>query len=140
MYDKSNLCLRGARWAACIRAHMSGSLRTFRAMHRDAIQYWEPRRIIYNLVLAAVAVAWLVLTWPHFRPAFTRQSWLLLLVLAAIANACYSAVYLADIPMQRSSLRDLWRRRRWYLWLAGTLLAVVLECYWIADEIYPYVG
>jgi hypothetical protein len=112
----------------------------FRAIVRDAIRYWEPRRIIFNLVLAAVFAAWVVLTWPHFRMAFTPQSLLALLALAAIANVCYCAAYLADIPMQRSSLRDIWPRRRWVLWLAGTLFAVLLACYWIADEIYPYVG
>jgi hypothetical protein len=26
------------------------------------------------------------------------------------------------------------------VWLAGTPFAVLLENYWIADEIYPYVG
>ena len=64
---------------------------------------------------------------------------LLLLVLAAIANVCYSAAYLADILLQFSPLRDLWQRQKLGLWLAGTILAVVLECYWIADELYPYI-
>jgi hypothetical protein len=112
---------------------------TFKASFRAATRYWEPRRIAYNLVLAAVAVAWLVLTWPHFRSALTLHSLLLLLVLAAIANVCYSAAYLADILLQFSPLRDLWQRQKWGLWLAGTIFAVMLECYWIADEIYPYV-
>jgi len=49
----------------------------------DAIRYWEPRRIVYNLVLSAVVIAWLVLTWPRFRVAFTLQALLLLLMLAA---------------------------------------------------------
>jgi hypothetical protein len=119
---------------------LSGVPDTFRAIVHDAIRYWEPRRITYNLVLAAVVVAWLVLTWPHFRPAFTLQSLLGLLALAAIANACYCTAYFADITMQRSSFRGIWQRRRWGLWLAGTLVAVVLACYWIADEIYPYVS
>ena len=34
----------------------------------------------------------------------------------------------------------LWRRWRWLLWLAGVMLAAALAYYWIADEIYPYVG
>jgi hypothetical protein len=106
----------------------------------DAIRYWEVRRIGYNLVLTAVTLAWLVFTWPHFRPAFTWQSALLLLVLAALANACYCAAYPLDIALQHSSFRSVWRRRRWLLWSAGTLLAAFLACYWIADEIYPAVG
>jgi hypothetical protein len=111
----------------------------FKSIARNALHYWEPRRIIYNLVLAAVVVGWLVLTWPHFRPAFTLQSLLFLLAFAAMANVCYCTVYLVEIPLQYSSFRHLWQRRRWFLWLAGTLFAVLLACYWIADEIYPYV-
>ena len=122
-----------------MKTKLGGPPETFRASLRAATRYWEPRRIIYNLVLAAVAVTWLVLTWPHFRSALTLQSLLLLLVLAAIANVCYSAAYLADILLQFSPLRDLWQRQKLGLWLAGTILAVVLECYWIADEIYPYI-
>jgi hypothetical protein len=36
-----------------------------------------------------------------------------------------------------SSLDSVWRRRRWILWLIGTLFAIVLASYWIVDEIYP---
>jgi hypothetical protein len=126
-----------------VRLHMntklSGPPETFGGRLRDAARYWEPRRIAYNLVLAAVVVAWLILTWPHFRPALTLQSLLLLLVLAAMANICYSAAYVADMLLQFSPLRRLWQRRRWGLWLAGTLFGVLLACYWIEDEIYPFV-
>jgi len=87
----------------------------------------------------AVVVGWLALTWPHFREAFTLQSLLSLFVLAVLANVCYCAAYLADVPMQYSSFRAVWQRRRWVLWLAGTLFATALANYWIADEIYPYV-
>lgn len=56
-----------------------------------------------------------------------------------MANVCYSVAYLADILLQFSPLHELWQRRRWGLWLAGTLFAVLLEYYWIEDEIYPCV-
>jgi len=105
----------------------------------DALRYWEPRRIAYNLVLAGALFAWLVLTWPHFRAALSGRSLLELLALAAIANAAYCAAYCAEIAVRHCAFRDTWKSRRWILWLAGTLFAVVLECYWIADEIYPYV-
>ncbi len=105
----------------------------------EAMRFWEPRRVVYNLVLAAVAVVWLVATWPHFRPALTLPSLVILSVLALLANVCYCAAYLVDIPMQRWVLGTGWVNRRWGLWLLGTILAVVMENYWIADEIYPYV-
>jgi hypothetical protein len=105
----------------------------------DAIRFWELGRIAYNLVLAAVVIAWVVATWPHFRPAFTLWSLVRLLVLALLANVCYCAAYLVDIPLQRSPMAAAWARRRWALWLLGTLLAFLFTNYWIADEIYPYV-
>jgi hypothetical protein len=105
----------------------------------DAIRFWEPRRVLYNLVLTAIVVAWIVATWPHFRMALTLSSLLLLAILGLLANVCYCAAYLVDIPMQRSSLGTVWRHWRWGLWLTGTLLAIVLANYWIADEIYPFV-
>jgi hypothetical protein len=111
----------------------------FGARFRNAARYWEPRRIAYNLVLTAIAVAFLILTWPHFRPALTLQTLPPLLALAAMANVCYSAAYLADFLLQFFPFRSPWQRRRWSLWLAGTVFAVLLECYWIEDEIYPYV-
>jgi hypothetical protein len=112
---------------------------TFRVIMADAIRFWELRRLIYNLVLFAVVVAWVAGTWPHFRPMFVPNSLLLLAILALLANACYCAAYLVDIPMQCIAPSGLWRRRRWALWLAGTLFAIVLANYWIVDEIYPFV-
>jgi hypothetical protein len=107
---------------------------------RDAVRYWELRRIWYNLILLGIAVAWVVTTWPHFRPAMSLASLLKVLVLAVLANLCYSAAYLVEIPFQQSGARAAWRRRRWALWVAGTLFAVVFANYWIADEIYPFVN
>jgi hypothetical protein len=59
-------------------------------------------------------------------------------VLAVLANVCYCAAYAADIPMQYSAFRGVWRRRRWALWCVGALFAGVITFYWIADEIYPF--
>ena len=106
----------------------------------EAIRFWEPRRIAYNLVLMAVTAGWFLLYWSHFRAGFNLQLLLALLILAAAANVCYCAAYLVDIPLQYSSFRAVWRRRRWWLWLAGVLLGVLLASYWINDEIYPGVG
>lgn len=113
-----------------------------RGSFAEAARFWEPRRVIYNLILTAVAVFWVVKTWPHFRPAAFRLDALLKLsVLALLANVCYSAAYLVDFGMQWSGL---WAggsatssRGRWALWVLGTLLAMLMESYWIMDEIYP---
>jgi hypothetical protein len=112
---------------------------SFQETVSDAIRYWERRRVFYNLVLTAVVVVWLGSTWPHFRSAFNLQSLYFLFVLAMLANVCYCAAYVADVPMQYSLFRATWRRWRWGLWLLGMIFAVAIANYWIADEIYPYV-
>jgi len=110
----------------------------FRTLVFEAFRYWEFRRLFYNFALFAVVGVWLTATWPRFRPAMTLSSLMIMLVLGLIANVCYCAVYLVDIPLQLSSVREMWRNRRWVLWVVGTLLAIVLANYWIADEIYPF--
>ena len=117
------------------------------AQVEDALRYWEARRLPYNMVLVLIGLAWLSFTWPHFRSAVNlmwvppgeQHSVLLLLTgLALLANICYTAVYLVDFPLQVSF--DRWKSRRWVLWLAGTIFAILVENYWIADEIYPFVN
>jgi len=120
--------------------HAGTSRSSLREILSDAIRYWEPRRVVYNVALALVVVGFVVATWPHFRSARGFDPLLALLVLAVLANVCYCAAYLADIPMQYSTFQALWRRRRWALWLVGTLFAMMLAYYWIADEIYPALG
>jgi multisubunit Na+/H+ antiporter MnhB subunit len=112
----------------------------FRQSIDEAIRFWEPRRILYNLLLTAITVFWFALGWSHFRPGLNLQLLLVLALLAALANICYCAAYLVDIPLQRSSFRAPWRRRRWWLWIAGVLLAMLFASYWINDEIWPGVG
>jgi hypothetical protein len=111
----------------------------FRESLSEALRFWEPGRLIYNFVLSVVVMEWLVITWPHFRPAFNGSSLGLLIVLALLANICYCAAYVVDVPMLRSSMGAAWNRGRWGLWLVGTLFAILLANYWIADEIYPFI-
>jgi hypothetical protein len=106
----------------------------------DALRYWETRRIAYNLALVLLAAAWIVFTWPHFRPAFRIDVLPRVVILLLLANLPYCAAYLVDVPAQHSASAAAWRSRRWILWLGGTLFALVLATYWIADEIYPYVN
>ena len=113
---------------------------SIREVLSDAIRYWEPRRIAYNIALALVVAGWAVAAWPHLRDNWNFEQLLALFVLAVLANACYCAAYIADIPMQYSSFQAAWRRRRWVLWLVGTLFAMALAYFWTADEIVPTLG
>ena len=104
---------------------------------RHAAQWWEPRRVLYNIVLATTFVGLTVRTWPRLRPELNSSAVLPLFVLALLANLCYSLAYVADLPVQgvrATRERGLWR---WTLWSVGTLLAMVLETYWFLDEILP---
>jgi hypothetical protein len=109
---------------------------SFRAQLADAARFWEPRRLLYNFILVLVTFTWVLATWPHFRPALNLTSLFLLSILALIANAFYSVAYFLDLPFQLSSNAHR-NRLRWGLWIAGTLFAILLTNYWIADEIYP---
>ena len=93
---------------------------------RDAVRYWEPNRLRYNAVLAVVSLVAMAVAF-LFGPEWTSFSnWQLYLVFAALANLCYSAAYLLDLPLQFSPFCGTWRQRRKYLFVAGTGLAAVL--------------
>lgn len=103
----------------------------------DAIRYWEPRRIVYNLALAAVVLVLAVTFWTQIRDRISFELLLALVVLAVVANVCYCAAYVVDLPMQLSAHDRPWRRWRWLLWLFGVLFGAALAWYWTADEIIP---
>ncbi len=117
----------------------------FKQSVANALRYWESRRLLYNAVLTAVAAAWVISTWPHFRsvrlmdipPGDTHPVLMILIILAFLSNVCYCAAYLVDIPLQLTFAT--WHKHRWGLLLTGTLFAILVENYWIADEIYPFV-
>jgi hypothetical protein len=102
-------------------------------------RFWERGRILYNAILTIVVLLWLALTWPHFRPVITPLSLEFLTVLALLANLSYSTAHFADAFMRLALPVVHWRRFRQILFVLGTLFAILLENYWIADEIYPYV-
>ena len=105
----------------------------------EAVRFWEPRRLVYTSLLTVVLAGWVVGTWPHFLPAFTPLHLFQFAVLGLLANLCYCAAYLAEIVMQSAAPVTALPHLRSMLWVLGTLLAILLENYWIADEIYPYV-
>jgi len=103
----------------------------------EGIRFWEPRRIWYNGALFVVVLLWLGFTWPHFRPALTLAALGKMLVLALLANVCYCAAYLVEFLVQTVTSDGNRRRFRWAVWILGMVFALLIENYWIADEIYP---
>jgi hypothetical protein len=110
---------------------------SFRDALSDAIRYWELRRIVYNLALAAVVIALAIAFWARIESRLSFELLLGLVVLAVLANVCYCAAYLVDLPMQLSSHVGAWRRWRWLLWVFGILFGMALAWYWTGDEILP---
>ena len=102
---------------------------TFREAITDAIRYWEPRRLLYNALLAGIVLFYLLYslkTNPSLKESLTLDSFLGLFLLAVLANVAYCAAYVADVFAQWSSYRDLWRRYRWVVLVVGMLFAGVL--------------
>jgi hypothetical protein len=92
----------------------------------DAIRYWEPRRIAYNLVLAVVVLAYFWIGYPASKSGIAVDEILVVFLLAVGANVAYCAVYVVDLFAQASGYRDQWRKHRWTLWLIGTVFAGIL--------------
>ena len=92
----------------------------------DALRYWEPRRVIYNVVLAAVVLGHVLVGWPDSRAKLSMNVVLGLFFLAVLANVCYCAVYIADLFVQFSGLREAWAKWRLAVLLVGTAFAAVI--------------
>ena len=106
----------------------------------DALRYWEPRRIAYNLVLALVVVAYFALNWPQSRTAVSLEGVLFVFILAVLANICYCAAYLGDLFVQLSGFRTVWQRWRWVLFLVGTAMAGIITRWFAIVFFAPRAG
>jgi len=91
-----------------------------------AIRYWEPRRIVYNGLLAIIVLLCCWSKWPAPKHLINFELVLVIFVLAVLANVAYCAAYVPDVFAQASSYRDLWQRYRVLLFALGTLFAGVL--------------
>ena len=104
---------------------------------REAARFWELGRLWYTTILSVLVLLWVVLTWPHFRPALNWADLGRMTILGLLANVCYCAAYVAEFFIQGALPAKFWRRARYAVWIVGMLLAIVITNYWIADEIYP---
>ena len=92
----------------------------------DALKYWEPRRLIYNAVLAVVVLGHAWAGWPDSRGILSLDIFLGLFFLAVLANVCYCAVYVVDLFVQFSGLREAWAKGRVAVLTIGTAFAAVI--------------
>jgi hypothetical protein len=101
----------------------------------NALRYWEPRRFIYNVVLALVVLAEFLVAWPASRVKLSVDLLLGLFMLAVVANIAYCAVYFVDLFVQFSGLDAAWRRGRMVLLIVGTAFAATIA-HFAAQEIF----
>ncbi len=94
----------------------------------DALRYWEPRRVIYNYnaVLASVVLGHFLVSWPDSKAKLSANVILGFFFLAVLANVCYCAVYIVDLFVQFSGLRDAWAKWRVAVLVVGTAFAGVI--------------
>jgi hypothetical protein len=102
----------------------------FRELARDAVRYWEGRRLVYNLVLALVVAAHYLPLWFTDRARamgyLTVDSGAGLFILAVIANVLYCAAYPVDLLVQYVRPRGAPATWRFGLFLPGTTFAAAL--------------
>jgi hypothetical protein len=102
----------------------------------DAIKFWEPWRIVYNLALAAIVIIYFALAYPLSKSAITVDFALGMFLLAVVANIAYCAAYVVDIFAQASGFREVWRRYRKVLFVIGTLFASIITRF-VAMGMFP---
>ena len=89
---------------------------TLRDMATDALRYWEPRRLVYNGILLLLVLGCAAAKSAGFAHLFSVDGFLLLFVLAVLANVAYCAAYIVDLFLQYSHFRE--QRRLWRLVIA----------------------
>ena len=102
----------------------------------DAIKFWEPYRLLYNLALAAIVITYFAIGYPLSKSVISVDFCLGLFLLAVIANVAYCAAYIIDIFAQASGFREVWHRYRKLLFVIGTLFAAIITRF-VAMGMFP---
>ena len=110
---------------------------TLRDYFTDAIKFWEPRRVIYNSVLAVIVALYFATGYPASKSALSVDFVLGLFLLAVAANVAYCAAYLVDMFVQASGFREVWQRSRWVLFVIGTTFAAIITRFMAIGMFHP---
>jgi hypothetical protein len=102
-----------------------------------AIRFWEPRRLIYNGVLASIVLIYFGMGYPSSRAVVSIDSILGLFLLAVLANVAYCAAYLVDIFVRSSGYLEQWRKYRWLVFVIGLLFAAIITRFIAAGVFQP---
>ena len=93
----------------------------------EGIRFWEPMRLVYNLVLVLVVVGDFFAAEPGARDKLSFNLLLALIFFAVLANICYCAAYIPDFFVQFSGLKAAWRWGRVVLLTIGILFAAIIS-------------
>lgn len=110
---------------------------TFRDSVTAAIRYWEPRRLIYNFVLAGIVLIYFGLNYTTSRSKISLDFALLLFLLAVLANVVYCAAYPVDIFVSASGYREQWLKYRWIIFLIGLMFAATITRFFALGMFQP---
>ena len=108
---------------------MSNEISAFRQALTDGIRYWEPRRIVYNFVLAAVVAVHALRAWMGSGLTVTIDTVLVLFLFWVLANVAYCAAYVIEIPAQLSGFKAEWLKLRIAAFVVGLIFAAILAHY-----------
>jgi hypothetical protein len=92
----------------------------------SGLRYWEPRRLIFNIVLGLVVAGDFVAARPAAWTKLTFNTMLGFFFLAVLANVCYCAAYGVDLFVQFSGLHAAWSKGRMVILTVGTAFAAVI--------------
>ena len=98
----------------------------------DALRYWEPRRAIYNAVLAALVLGHLFAGSPDSWTKLSVNVLLGFFFPAVLANVCYCAVYVVDL-LCGSPAFVTWDKGRVVVLTVGTAFAAVIAHFLVAN-------
>jgi hypothetical protein len=110
---------------------------TFRDSVSEAIRYWEPRRLIYNFVLAGIVLAYFGWNYAASRPKVSLDLALLLFFMTVLANVAYCAAYPVDLFVSASSYREQWLKYRWIIFVIGLLFAATITRFFAVGMFGP---
>ena len=103
---------------------------TFGELARNALSYWEPRRVVYNAALFAVVLYHIWAGWPASKSQLTSDMVIFLFILAVLANVAYCAAYAVDLFVQFSGARNSWPRWRWSVLAIGIAFGAAITHFW----------
>jgi hypothetical protein len=103
---------------------------TFGELARNALRYWEPRRVLYNAALLTVVLFHIGAGWPTSKAHLTTDLLIFFFILAVLANIAYCAAYAVDLFVQFSGARNSWPRWRWCVLAVGIAFGAALTHFW----------